>query len=156
MKSTPWRKASAVFGTAAWPIMASMTNRTSSGWIAARIFPRPAAWVLVDRQAAGRVDDDDGVELLRASRIPASATAAGSPKDRVPSMAPVTASCPAMLPRSGAKTGTPGALARPQLGDGIGALEVSGDEQWRLPLVMRNLPSLPAKGRLPEPGGRQA
>jgi hypothetical protein len=42
-----------------------------------------------------------------------------------------------------------GALAHDlQLGDGIGALEVGGDEQWRVPLVLEELAELAGQGRL--------
>jgi hypothetical protein len=103
----------------------------------------------VDREPAGGVDDDDVVSLAQACL-----DAGLGDRDRVaegsgPLMPPPTASCPATLPRSGAKTGTPARWPDDlQLGDGIGALEVGGDEQRRVPLVLEPLAELAGEGRL--------
>ena len=98
----------------------------------------------VDAEAAGGVDDDDVVEL-RAGVLDRrrATTATGSPTP---------------LPGSGAKTGDAGPLADDlELGDGVGALEVGGDEQRRVALLLE--PAARACRRASSyrrPGGRRA
>ena len=104
--STPSWKAWAV-STAAWPIIASMTNSTSSGWIAARM---SAACCMRSASMARRPAVSTMTTSCcarRACSMPARETATGSPWLRVPSPVSVTTSWPKTLPRSGANTGTP-------------------------------------------------
>ena len=69
VKSTPSWNACAV-STAACPIIASMTNRTSSGWMAARMSAASRHQRLVDGQPAGGVDDHDVVLTVPRLRDP--------------------------------------------------------------------------------------
>ena len=121
--------------TASWPIIASTTNRISSG--DDRVADRDGLrhHVGVDAEPAGGVDDDDVVThpagvLDRRPR----ATATGSPTP---------------LPGSGAKTSTP---AWPPTTcsccDRVGALQVGRDEQRRVPLLLQPAAELAGEGRL--------
>ena len=103
--------------TASWPIIASTTSSVSSGWTASRMSRGLLHQLLVDRQPAGGVDDD---HVVAASRSALARRRRGRP----------ATGSPTPLPGSGAKTGDPGPLADDlQLVDGVGALEVGGDEQ---------------------------
>ena len=108
--------------TASWPIMASITNRVSSGRVGVADVGGLAHQLLVDAEAAGGVDDDDVVVLLAGVR-----DAAARDVDRVPTP----------LPGSGANVGTPGPLADDlQLVDRVGPLQVARHQQRRVALPL--------------------
>ena len=92
VKSTPSWKAFAVV-TASWPIIASMTNSTSSGFVALRMF---AACFIISastpRRPAVSMMTTSCCWRARRASTPSFATCTGSPTP---------------LPGSGAKTGTP-------------------------------------------------
>ena len=151
VKSTPSWKAWAV-STAAWPIIASMTKRTSSGWIAARM---SAACCMRFSSIARRPAVSTMTTSCwraRAASMPWRATATGSPKERVPSPESRTASWPPMLPRSGANTGTP--ARSPTTSSWVTALGRCRSAATSIgvcPCSLSHLPSLPARVVLPEP-----
>jgi hypothetical protein len=105
----------------------------------------------VDREAAGGVDDDDVVLPGDGVLDAGAATATGSPWTGCPHP-PETASCPATLPRSGAKTGTPARW--PTTSSWVTALG-----RWRsaatssrgVALVLEPLAELAGQGRLARP-----
>ena len=120
-KPTPSRNACAVV-TASWPIIASTTNSTSSGWTASRMsaacFISSAS--TPSRPAVSTMTTSWRVRL--ASSIEARATATGSPTP---------------LPGSGAKTGHADPLAVDlELADGVRPLQVGGDQQRALALLL--------------------
>ena len=130
---TPSRNACAVL-TASWPIIASTTKRTSSGLTASRM---SAACCISSastprRPAVSTMTTSWSVR--RASSIEARATATGSPTP---------------LPGSGAKTGDAGALAVDlELVDGVGALQVGGDQHRLLALLLEPERELGGQRRL--------
>ena len=106
VKSTPSRKASAVV-TASWPIIASMTKRTSSGSTASRMSRACVIRVssMPRRPAVSTMTTSCWVR--RASSTPARATATGSPWETVPEWASSSLADSSVAPGSGAKVGTP-------------------------------------------------
>ena len=157
VKSTPSWKAWAV-STAAWPIIASMTNSTSSGWIAARMSAACCMRFVVDGEAAGGVDDDDVV--LRAAGLLDAGPRDG---DRVAVAAGALAGLgDHVVAEDVAALGREHRHAGPladdlELGDGVGALQVGGDEQRGVALVLE--PAGRACRRAsscPSPAGRRA
>ena len=120
--------------TASWPIIASMTNSTSSGWTASRMSAACCMSSSSIAEAAGGVDDDDVVLVGRGpARRRARATATGSPKERgSPVHRRVVAGDVARLGREHRHAG---ALADDlQLGDRVRPLQVGGDQQRGVPL----------------------
>ena len=151
VKATPSWKACAV-STAAWPIIASMTKSTSSGRMASRM---SAACCMRLTSTASRPAVSTMTTsycFARACSMPIRETATGSPKERVPSPEPSTASWPPMLPRSGAKTGTP---ARSPVTSSwvtaLGRCRSAATSSGVCPWSLSHLPSLPAKVVLPDP-----
>ena len=98
--------------TASWPIIASTTNRISSGSHRVADVGGLLHQLGVDAEPAGGVDDDDVVLSVRwRARSSAARPSTGSPTP---------------LPGSGAKTVDPGLLAdHLQLLHGVGALQVA-------------------------------
>ncbi len=148
MKSTPSRKASAV-STAAWPIIASMTKRTSSGWIAARM---SAACCMRSASTASRPAVSTMTTsccLARASAMPPR-----DDRDRVTEGAgPLDPAGDGVVPPDVAPLGRvdrdPGALADDlELGDRVRALEVGRDEHRGVPLVLEPGRELAGERRL--------
>ena len=101
VKPTPSPNASAV-ATASWPIIASRTNRISSGWTASRMAAACAisSSSMPSRPAVSTMTTSKC--LARASARPAAATATGSP-----GAAPSVSAASAAVPGCGANTETP-------------------------------------------------
>ena len=133
VKLTPSLNACAVL-TASWPIIASMTKRTSSGLMAARM---SAACCIISASTPSRPAVSTmttSYSLCRASAMPSRATATGSP------VAESNSDC---APGCGAKTGTPARSAVDlELGHGVGALQVGGDQQRAVALALEPLGQL--------------
>ena len=133
VKSTPSWNARAVV-TASWPIIASMTNSTSSGSTALRM--SDACFI-----SSASMPRRPAVSTMTVSNCLRSASL-------TPSFATLTGS-PTPLPGSGAKTGDAGLLADDlQLGDGVRALEVGRDQQRGVALLREPLRELAGEGRL--------
>ena len=87
--------------------------------------------------------------LARACSMPIRDTVTGSPKDRVPSPGVEDGVVAAHVAALGREDGEAGALADDlELGDGVRALEVGGDEERRVALVLEPLAELAGEGRL--------
>ena len=148
VKSTPSWKAWAV-STAAWPIIASMTKRTSSGWIAARmsaaccmrfssIARRPAVSTMTTScwRARRRLDALAG----DGDRVTEGAGALPRVEDRV--VAPHVAAL-------GGEHRHAGPLAHDlELGHGVGPLQVGRHQHRRVPLLLEPPAELAGEGRL--------
>ena len=109
--------------TASWPIIASTTNRISSGCTASRM---SAACGIISASMPSR----PAVSTMTTS-------CSLAPGVRRSTSRPPSTGSPTPLPGSGAKTGDPGPLAEHlQLLDGVGALQVGGDQQRRCALAL--------------------
>ena len=126
-----------------------MTKRTSSGADRRADVRRLLHEVGVDGEAAGGVDDDD-VVLLGAGLLDAHPRDGDGVAERPGALAGVEHGVVAAhVAALGREDGHAGALADDlELGDGVGALEVGGDEERRVPLVLEPLAELAGEGRL--------
>ena len=132
-KPTPSANALAV-STADWPIMASTTNRTSSGLTASRMSRGLLHQFGVDAQPAGGVDDDHVVQ-------PALRLGDRGPGHRDGITHPV--------PRLGGEDVHPGPLPDDlQLVDRVRTLQVGRHEQRRVALALQPEGELAGQGRL--------
>ena len=134
VKLTPSSKAMAVL-TASWPIIESITKRTSFGTMARRIWRACSIMLGVDAEAAGGVHDHDVVQ-----RAPRFLDAGAGDGDRVTGGL-------VQLGGGGARVrgedGHAGALADDlELRHGVGALQVAGDQHRAVALGLEPLGQL--------------